>query len=98
MLKFDYDAYTDGLVTRAYMDGRYIATCVRNGSHCTVRWGHLDHPTPGYIEDFASESAARAAIEAFVESLDFAPWDEFGRPIHRDTVRHESTDSEGSSP
>lgn len=74
MVKYEPDTYSGGFVTRAYWNGHYIATFVRRGDQYTLRWGHLDHPAPGYIETFASEAGAKTAIEAFVDSLDFEPW------------------------
>ena len=72
------DTYSGDLVTRAYLDRKYIATCFRNGDTATVQWGHLSHPTPGYTESFASVAMAHAAIEAWVSGLEIIPWGEAG--------------------
>lgn len=80
MVTFQKDGYAHSSIVYAFVDRDCFAHYQPNGNACSVRWWHLDHPTKGYIENFPSVEAARAAIEAFWASLDFVPWDEDGRP------------------
>lgn len=72
-LTFNLDSH--GIVTRVYLNRLHVATYVKDGNAYSFRWGHLDHPTPGYIEHFGSEEEAKAAIVSWVDSLDFEPWE-----------------------
>lgn len=81
MVRFQKDGYSHSSIVYAYVDRECIAHYRPDGNACSLRWYHLDWREEGYIEHFPSVEAARAAIEAFWESLDFVPWDEDGRPI-----------------
>ncbi len=45
-------------------------------SPSVVRWFHMNHTQPGWMEVFPTVDDAKAAIELFVAGLDIVPWDE----------------------
>lgn len=76
----DHYGVAGGIVFTAYMGNVKLGHYIAQGNGCSVRWYHLDHPHPLWIESFDSIEAGRAAFEAFAAGLEIVPWDEAGRP------------------
>ena len=71
---------SNGGIVRARLGNRDFACYVDCPIGYSVRWYHMHWPTPGYIENFATEAEAREAILLWVQGLEIVPWDEHGNP------------------
>lgn len=75
-VRFELDSYSKSMVY-AYWGDRWdricsITPCPRGYS---IRWYHLEHGVPGWMELADTLDAAKAIVEAWARGLEIEPWD-----------------------
>ncbi|MEP7043322.1 MAG: hypothetical protein ABI843_09675 [Dokdonella sp.] len=75
MLEFVPDMYPGGIV-RALLNKTAVAHYYDGPGPTQIRWYHIEHRAPGWLETCDSVADAQARIRAWVAGLDIEPWDE----------------------